>query len=220
MPDPSLGLAAITAGTSLISSSKNASAAGDAADAQVAAAQAGIDENARQFDAVQALLAPFITGGTDAFSRMTDLAGVNGGAAQAAVYDDIQSGPQTQYALNAAQESLLAGQSATGGLRGGNTARAAAELGPAILSQMIDQNFSQLGGLAGMGQASAAGQAAAAQNLGNNNAALLGQQGSAIAGGALSQAAAFNQGLGGVANAAGAYLGSPAGAEMFSQWGF
>lgn len=223
MPNPIIAVAGIGAGSSLIGASKNAKATKAAAGAQVDATQAGIAEQRRQFDAMQELMAPFVSGGTDAFSRMANLAGVNGSQSQASVMGELENDPRMQYAIQSGEEALLANASATGGLRGGNTQAALAEMRPAIMSQMIDQTYAQLGGLASLGQASASGQASYGQNFANSTSQLLQSQGSAIAGGALGGAAAFNQGLGGVANAAGGLLGSiqvPQGASAFGRWGF
>ena len=223
MPNPVVAVAGLSAGTGLIAANKSAKATNRATDAQTAAAYAGIDEQQRQFDAVQKLMAPFVEGGSDAFTQLTNLAGVNGAANQAGMLDMIQNDPRLAYAEQSAEEAILANAAATGGLRGGNTQAALMEMRPALFSQAIDQTFSQLGGIASAGQAAASGQASAAQNLGANNASLLQQIGSAQAGGALGQAAAFNQGLGAIANAGGGIFGSvtaPAGAGMFDQWGF
>lgn len=223
MPNPILAVAGIGAGSSLLGASKSAKATKSASKAQVAASQAGIDEQQRQFDAVQQLMAPFVEGGTNAFSQMANIAGVNGAGAQGIALDGIQNDPRMQYEIQSGEDALLANASATGGLRGGNTQAALAQLRPQIFSGMIDQTYAQLGGLASMGQAAAGNQAAAAQGLASNTTGLLQAQGSAIAGGALGGAAAFNQGLGGVGNAAGALLGQiqqPAGASVFGSWGF
>lgn len=224
MPNPTLVVAGISGASSILSSRKSASATQDAATAQVEAADLGIDEQRRQFEAVQEMLSPFINKGNRAMQRMANIAGINGQRKQARVMDQIGQDPRLQYAIESGEEALLAGASATGGLRGGNTQAALAELRPALTAGFIDQTYGQLGQLAGMGQASAAGQAAAAQSTGANVTQLLGQQGAALAGGALGGANAFNQGLGGVGQAAGFLLSNagqaPEGAGLFDRWGF
>src|SRR3990167_4363739 len=77
--------------------------------------------------------------------------------------------------------------------RGGNLQAAMGQFRPQILSQLIDQQYGRLGGMAQLGQASAAGQAAQGMQLGQNVAGLLGQQGQAQAGGYLTQRAADSQ---------------------------
>ena len=100
------------------------------------------------------------------------------------------------------EEALLQRASATGGLRGGNIQGALAQFRPALLSNLIEQQYGRLGGmtalgsettsnLARLGQASAAGTGAAAQTTGTNVATLLGQQGAAAAGAEIAKGKAF-----------------------------
>jgi len=67
---------------------------------------------------------------------------------------------------------MLQQASATGGLRGGNVQGALAQFRPNILNQFLTQQYERLGGLARVGQTSAAGVGAAgmetAQNIGTN----------------------------------------------------
>jgi hypothetical protein len=87
-------------------------------------------------------------------------------------------------------------------LRGGNVQAALAQFRPQVLSELIGQQYSRLGGLtalgqettsnlARLGQASAAGTGAAAQESGANIASLLAQQGAAQAGAQIAQGKAF-----------------------------
>lgn len=55
------------------SAAKGAKAASNAADAQSASAQAGIDEQARQFDSIRSLLNPYVQAGTGDFNAQTYL---------------------------------------------------------------------------------------------------------------------------------------------------
>lgn len=172
-------------GAALIGAKSQKSAASTAAAAQTASAQAGIDEQRRQFDVAQELLAPFTEAGTSAIGGQLALAGLSGQKAEQAAIDRIEGGAQFQSLVQQGEEGILQNASATGGLRGGNTQAALAQFRPQVLSSLINQQFSNLGGIAGLGQASAAGTAAAAQNTGNQVSQLLGQQGAAQAGGAL-----------------------------------
>ena len=179
------------AGTSLvgglISSNQQSKAAQGAANAQSAAAQSGIDEQHAQFEAVQKLLAPYVTAGTGAMGGQQDLLGLNGPEAQQKAIQGIQNGPQFGAMVQQGENSILQNASATGGLRGGNTQGALAQFRPQVLSQLIQSQFSNLGSLSSLGQASAAGQAALGQQNANQISNLLGQQGSAQAGNALAQ---------------------------------
>lgn len=173
---------------SLTGANQQAKEVGRAADAQVQAAQLGVDESRRQFDALRALLQPFVTSGTGAISAQGDLAGLNGPEAQERAIAAIQSGPQFGALQQQGENSILANASATGGLRGGNVQGALAQFSPRLLSQLIDQQYGRLGGLSSMGQNAAAGVGNAGMQTGTQIAQLLQQQGSAQAGGILGQA--------------------------------
>lgn len=175
---------------SLVSSNQARQAAKGAAGAQERAAQGGIDEERRQFDAIQELLKPYIQAGTGALGAQQNLIGLGGADAQKAALDALQASPQFQALTQQGENAILSKASATGGLRGGNVQGALAQFRPAVLSQLIEQRFGQLGQIAGMGQASATGQAAMGMQQGQNVAGLLGQIGQAQAGGYLAQGAA------------------------------
>ena len=76
---------ALAAGGSVLSGALGANASNRAASAQSAAAQAGIDEQRRQFDALQRLLQPYAGAGTQALQAQLALAGLGGG-----YYEDAQ----------------------------------------------------------------------------------------------------------------------------------
>lgn len=224
MPNPLIAVAGIGAGGSLAAANAQKKAAANASAAQTKSSDAAIEEQRRQFDAIQELMAPFISTGTDATGMMAALAGVGGAGAQAEQLALIENSPQLATAINFGENALLQNASATGGLRGGNTQAALAELRPALFSQAIDQRYSQLGGLASMGQASASGQASLGQATGNNISGLLTQQGQALAGNAMARGAATQQAIGGITGAFGnvaSYAGAPPeGAGIFGRWGF
>lgn len=169
----------------MMASDAQASAAESAAGAQTAASEAGIAEQRRQFDAIQALLKPYIEAGTGAVGAQQNLLGLGGAGKQQEAITALQQSPQFQTLQQQGENALLQNASATGGLRGGNVQAALAQFRPQLLNQLIAQQFGRLGQVAGLGQASAAGQAAAAQQQGSDIAALLGQQGAAQAGSAL-----------------------------------
>lgn len=178
-------------GATLVSGYMQGEAAKDAASTQAGASQAGIEEQRRQFDVVQKLLEPYVTGGTEAFKQQQALVGVQGPEAQRAAISAIEQGPAFEALTQQGENALLQRASATGGLRGGNVQAALAQFRPQILSQLIEQQYGQLGGLAKFGQASAAGTGAAAQETGANVAQLLAAQGAATAGGQMAAGKAF-----------------------------
>jgi hypothetical protein len=185
-------LAGIAAGgATLVSGYMQGEAAKDAASIQGQAAQAGIDEQRRQFDAVQKLLAPYVSAGTPALEAQQAFLGLKGPEAERAAIERISGGETFQALQQQGEEALLQRASATGGLRGGNIQGALAQFRPALLSSLIDQQYGRLGGMTALGQQSAAGVGTAGLQTGTNVSKLLGEQGAAQAGGEIAQGKAF-----------------------------
>lgn len=203
-------------GATLISGMAQADATSDAAAAQTQASEAGIAEQRRQFNKVQELLKPYVDAGAGAIAGLAPFAqagvpalqaqqallGLAGPEAQRKAIADLAVGPQMDALTQQGESALLQRASATGGLRGGNIQAALAQFRPQLLSELIGQQYSRLGGLtalgqettsnlARLGQASAAGTGAAAQESGANIASLLAQQGAAQAGAQMAQGKAF-----------------------------
>jgi len=191
MPDPITAL--VVGGSQLIGSSMQASAAGDAAAIQSGAAQAGIEEQRRQFDAMRELLKPYTEAGLPALEAQQAFLGLQGPEAERAAIERIRGGETFQALASQGEEALLQRASATGGLRGGNIQGALAQFRPQLLSSLIEQQYGRLGGMTQLGQRSAAGVGAAGMETGTNVANLLAQQGAAQAGGELGQAKAYGQ---------------------------
>jgi hypothetical protein len=168
-----------------------ADAAESASAAQAGAAKEGIEEQRRQFDAVQKLLAPYVSAGAPALEAQQAFLGLKGPEAERAAIERIKGGETFQALASQGEEALLQRASATGGLRGGNIQGALAQFRPALLSSLIDQQYGRLGGMTALGQQSAAGVGAAGQQTGVNVANLLGQQGAAQAGAEIAQGKAF-----------------------------
>lgn len=198
-------------GGALLSSQATKSAANKASNAQERSAQLGIDQQNKQFEAVQKLLSPFVNAGTGALTGQQDLLGLNGNGAQQAAISGIQNSAQYQALSQSGQDAILANASATGGLRGGNVQAALGQFQPALLAQLIDQQYSRLGGLTSLGQNAAAGVGNAGMNTGSNIAGLLQQQGAAQAGNAL----AAGRAQAGVYNAFGNSIGMYQGLNGF-----
>jgi hypothetical protein len=178
-------------GATLISGMAQSDAAQSAAETQSGAYAAGIAEQRRQFDVVQKLLEPYVTGGTKAFEQQQALVGVQGPEAQRAALAELEQGPAFQALTQQGENAILQGASATGGLRGGNVQASLAQFRPQMLSQLIEQQYGQLGGLSRFGQVSAASTGAAAHETGTNIASLLAAQGAATAKGQLAAGKAF-----------------------------
>jgi hypothetical protein len=193
MPDPITAL--VVGGTALIGSSMESSATGQAADIQAGASREGIAEQRRQFDQLQALLKPYTEVGVPAIEAQQAFLGLKGPEAEKAAIERIRSGETFQALTQQGEEAILQQASATGGLRGGNVQSALAKFRPELLSGLIEEQYGRLGGLAKIGQASAAGVGAAGMETGTNVANLLGQVGAAEAGGVVGQSRAYRQAL-------------------------
>jgi hypothetical protein len=204
-----LGGATLISGYMAKEGAEDAAAAGQAAaEAQVGAADRGVEEVRRQFDAIQALMKPYVEAGGKGLAGMQDLIGLNGPEAQKAAYMGVENSPEFAALTQQGETGILANASATGGLRGGNVQGALGQFRPALLSQLINERFSRLGGITQMGQAAAAGQAAAGQQTGAQVSDLFQQQGAAIAGGALAGGQANAQYKIGLGNQIGQTLGT------------
>jgi hypothetical protein len=214
MPDPITAL--VVGGSQLIGSSMQASAAGDAAAIQSGAAQAGIEEQRRQFDAMRELLKPYTEAGLPALEAQQAFLGLQGPEAERAAIERIRGGETFQALASQGEEALLQRASATGGLRGGNIQGALAQFRPQLLSSLIEQQYGRLGGMTQLGQRSAAGVGAAGMETGTNVANLLAQQGAARAGGELGEAKAYGQ----LFNLPAQFLGMQMGAGKTTGLGF
>lgn len=206
MPDPVTGL--IVGGTSLLSGSMQSDAASEAASIQGDASAAGIAEQRAARLAMEKLLSPYVSAGTGALSQQQALLGLSGADAQQQAYSAIENSAGFQAQVQQGENAMLQNASATGGLRGGNIQGALAQYRPAMLTNAINQQYANLGGLTQMGQNSAAGVGSSGMTSANNVATLLAQQGAASAGGVLGQANAYS----GVLNAPMQLLGMQAGA--------
>ncbi|HCQ9935387.1 TPA: hypothetical protein OMR11_002738 [Acinetobacter baumannii] len=204
---PAAAIAAGSIGLGLISSNKAAkaqkNAANQAADAQIQSNQAAIDEQKRQFDAIQELMKPYVNAGTGALAGQQDLLGLNGASKQQAAIDAINNSQAMQTYMQQGENAILQNASATGGLRGGNTQSALSQFRPQLLNQLINQQYQNLGGLTSIGQNAAAGVGNAGMQSANNISNLLQQSGAAQAGNALAQGQATANQWAGIGNLVG-----------------
>ncbi len=201
-----------TIGSALGGAIEGREAVGEAAGVQAGAAQSGIEEQRRQFDEITKLLAPYTQAGTGALAGQQALIGLAGPEAERAALERIRGGETFQELARQGEEAILQRASATGGLRGGNVQAALAQFRPALLSQLIEQQYSRLGGLSTLGQSSAARQAAFGQATGANVSELLARQGAAQAGGITGQSSLLS---GGIEKAFGAIQGAGGFGKVF-----
>lgn len=104
-------------------------------------------------------LAPFSTGGLQAFNRQAALSGALGPEAQAEAIAGFTESPAQQFLREQGERAVLRGASATGGLGGGEVQKALQRHGIGLAAQEFDKAFGRLGALSEIG-AGAAGQRA------------------------------------------------------------
>lgn len=180
-----------------ITGAKQAGKAAEAAAAtQAAAAQAGIDEQKRQFDKLVELMSPYVTAGTGAMAEQQALIGLKGQEAQAAAVAQQEQSPIFQALTQQGESAILQNASATGGLRGGNVQAALSQFRPQVLNSLIEQQYNRLGGFTKLGQASAAGQAEQGMASADSISNLLANQGAATAGGQIAKGNVVRQSFG------------------------
>lgn len=169
----------------VLSSRAQKKAANTAANAQIEASEMGVEEQRRQFDAVQKLLKPYADAGLGGLSGQQDLLGINGTKAQQAAINSINDSAEMQTYLKQGENAILQNASATGGLRGGNIQAALAQFRPQLLNQLINQRYQNYAGLTALGQNAAAGTGNAGMQTASNISNLYQQTGAAQAGAAL-----------------------------------
>lgn len=153
------GVAAAVGGSLIsgyMSNKAQKDAAKDASKAQLQANQMAIDEQKRQFDATQKLLAPYVTAGTGALTGQQNLIGLGGSGAQQDAIHALEMSPEFAAYQQQGENAILQNASATGGLRGGNTQAALAQFRPQLLAELINKQYGRLGDLTSLGQNSAA----------------------------------------------------------------
>lgn len=204
-------VAAAVVGASVVggvmSSQAQSDAASSAASAQQASSAASIAEQQRQFDALQKLLKPYSDAGLSSLTAQQNLLGLNGDSAQQTAISGIQNSSQFKALQQQGENSILQNASATGGLRGGNTQGALAQFSPQLLNQLINEQYTKLGGMTSLGQNAAAGQGNAGMQSANSISNLLQQSGAAQAGNYLAQGKADANMWSGLGSSVGMYYG-------------
>lgn len=191
----------------VMSSKAQKKAANSAANAQIESSEMGVEEQRRQFDAIQKLLKPYADAGLSGLTGQQDLLGVNGTAAQQTAINNINNSSEMQTYLQQGENSILQNASATGGLRGGNTQAALAQFRPQLLNQLINQRYQNLAGMTALGQNAAAGTGNAGMQTASNISNLYQQTGAAQAGAALASGQATANAWNGVNSAMGQVAG-------------
>jgi hypothetical protein len=182
-------VAAAVAGGSIIggviSNKGNKDAAQTAANAQISAADKSIELQRQQFEEIQQLLSPYQVAGNSALGVQSSLLGINGNRAQQRAIDQLKQSSMFGEMVKQGEEGILQNAAVTGGLRGGNTQAALAQFRPQMLSQLIQSQVQNLGGLTSIGQNAAAGVGNSGIQFAQMASNQLGQIGAAQAGSAL-----------------------------------
>jgi hypothetical protein len=195
------------AGATVVSGAMSYKAQGGAADASAAAGDRSIAEQRRQFDALQALLSPYTEGGEEALQAQRALLGLAGDEEQARAIQDLQGSAQFRSTVQQGEEAILQNASATGGLRGGNVQGALAQFRPQVLSNLIQQQFQNLGGVSSMGQNAAAMTGNAGMQTGANISNIYGDVAANRGAAGIAQAETFGNTLGSLAGMFGSSQG-------------
>lgn len=170
---------------SLASSLISGGAARGAASAQERSAQAGIEEQRRQFDISQRQAEPFRATGLEALQQQRALLGLGGGAAQEAAFAGLVASPGQEFLQRRQEQALLRSRAAIGGLGGGELKTALQQQAVGFGQQDLQNQLARLSGLSGMGQTATTNIAALGAGTAGNIGNLLGAAGQAQAGGIL-----------------------------------
>ncbi len=197
------------AGATVIGGAMAADAQGDAAATSAAASDRGIAEQRLQFEAIQKLLAPYAEGGEQSLLAQQNLIGLGGPEAQQAAIDQLEQSPGFNAMVQQGEEGILQNASATGNLRGGNVQGALAQFRPQMLSNLIQQQFQNLGGITSLGQNAAAQTGNAGMQTGTNvaNIGMANAQNQANA--QIAQGQTIGNTVGSLAGLYGAYQNQP-----------
>ena len=138
---------------------------------------------------------------------------------QQAAFAALEESPGQQFLRARAQRNLLRNSAAIGGLGGGNVRSALVQQGVGFAQQDLQNQFGRLGQIAGQGQAATTQVGQLGQQTAGNIGNALMAGGQARATGIQQQNQAFQQGLGGVATAAGQFFGGQGATGQPSQAG-
>lgn len=167
------------------------------------AAQQGLAQTGQQvgglFDQGVGDIQSFVSPGQQAQQQQAAFSGALGPEAQAQAFASFQESPGQQFLRGRQERALTRNAAATGGLSGGNILTALQEQAVGNAAQQFQQNFQNLGQLAGQGL-QAAGQVGGLRGQQAGIQAGLGSQGAGLQFGT-------GQALGGIATGTGQQIG-------------
>lgn len=192
--------AALVAAGSAYAANKQAKGAKEAAKLGNQGAQAGIDEQRRQFDIFQGNIQPYLGAGTDALSQLQAL--------NAGDYSGFNESPDYRFAYDQGLQALDRSAAAGGALYSGGADADRIAFGQGLASQQYNNYYNKISDLARLGQNSAVGAGSLGQSSANAISGLYGQMGQNNANAAIGSANAWSNGIAGIAGAIGQYAGS------------
>lgn len=148
----SWGLVAV-AGATLVSTVVGKNSAKRASEAQAKGAEAGVEEQRREFDITQEQAAPFREAGLRALERQEVLLGLRGAKAQQQGFNVLAESSGQRFLQDRARRNLERSAAARGGRLGGNVLSALNEQGVGFAQQDLQNEIARLGQVAGQGRA-------------------------------------------------------------------
>ena len=214
----------VLGGAMLGSALLGSNASGNAANAQMQAANQANDTQLQMFNTAQQNLQPYMAAGTPALSKLSDLLGTSGNTG-AAGYGSLTApftnqtfqnyvSPAYNFQLQQGDQALQNSQAATDGVLSGSALKGLINYNQNMATTAYQNAFNnyqtqtgniyqRLSGLVGIGQASASGNAANAMTTGANVGANTVQAGNAAAAGIMGSNNAIT---GAINNGAGYYM--------------
>lgn len=193
-----MATALIGAGASLLNGIIGKGGNKSAIKAQTAAINNAVNTLNSQYQQTRSDNLPFLTAGTGALGGVQDLLGLNGNDPQAAAIASLKASPLFTSQYNTGADTILQNAAATGGLRGGNTQNSLAQFGSGLLSDVIQRQLGNLGGLVGLGSGTASTLGQLGQNNAGSVAGLQSQLGQVNGNGALTNALLNQRMIGGL----------------------
>ena len=195
--------ALIGAGLGLVGSIIQGNAAGDAADAQAAAAKSGALVQWKMFQQMRHGLAPYRKVGVRGLSSLANLYGLGkggGGAFSDKAIAAFQRSPDYQVAKRLGISAIDQSAAARGDLLGGAQIKRVQQFGSDLASTHFNNYVDRLAGFASLGENAAAQTGNAGITTGQNIANSYLRQGEAQASGIMGQGSAWAQGLSSLGN--------------------
>lgn len=221
IPTALLGSAALSAAGGLASGIMGSNAAGDAANAQIAAGDRALAQSNMMFQTTQNNLRPYIEAGPDALKQLQALTGTGEGGNPLTApltkpfemtQAQLESTPGYQFTRDQGLKAVQNSYAAQGLARSGPALRGAADYATGLADSTYGNQFSRywtqnqnmynmLSDLTKTGAQAAMGQGQIASGVAGTNAGIIGNQGAAQAGGIVGGTNALTSGIGAITGA-------------------